>query len=443
MVIRRAQGGHLDVDGVLVASPHERAWREALAEIATIALGIRGRGTFAPERFTSASTRSTSPVKARMSGARAVLDYFRVPEADQRAAEYARHKQRRLELLLEAGDSSPSRMPSASSRASRARFRLAPPRPRRTPNRFMERIRLDLFARDEGRPTAMPVPARRSSSSSARTSAERAPRREARSRDIPARRPRARRRAVELRGDRGRARRHRAAKAGGMAAIGGRAPRRRGPPRGGGRGPRRHLTHAVALDPLVTAGRVERAHGGIGAPDPLGASDRRRDGAARRRALGAPPGGLLAAQRDGHRDRASRSATASLASAARARPAGVRCGCRSCTTLSWASWPRTFVAGLFDTPNTEPPVPALAPAPDWLRIRMMPRGRAPPPPLRRDARALPDARHAARRDGHRMAPTPIRRGASCDSARCAWSRWRTARSACSSCSCGSIPCRPR
>lgn len=38
--------------------------------------------------------------------------------------------------------------------------------------------------------------------------------------------------------------------------------------------------------------------------------------------------------------------------------------------LSWASWPRTYVAGLFDTPNTEPPVPALVPAPDWLRCRI-------------------------------------------------------------------------
>ena len=39
-------------------------------------------------------------------------------------------------------------------------------------------------------------------------------------------------------------------------------------------------------------------------------------------------------------------------------------------TLSWASWPRNYVAGLFDTPNTEPPVPALVPAPDWLRVRI-------------------------------------------------------------------------
>ena len=26
----------------------------------------------------------------------------------------------------------------------------------------------------------------------------------------------------------------------------------------------------------------------------------------------------------------------------------------------WASWPRCYVAGLFDMPNTEPPVPAYA-----------------------------------------------------------------------------------
>ncbi len=38
--------------------------------------------------------------------------------------------------------------------------------------------------------------------------------------------------------------------------------------------------------------------------------------------------------------------------------------------LTWASWPRTYVAGLFDTPNVLPPVPGLVPAPDWLRLRI-------------------------------------------------------------------------
>ncbi|HEX4171268.1 MAG TPA: glycosyl hydrolase family 65 protein [Acetobacteraceae bacterium] len=39
--------------------------------------------------------------------------------------------------------------------------------------------------------------------------------------------------------------------------------------------------------------------------------------------------------------------------------------------LKWASWPRTYVAGLFDTPNIDPPVPALVPVPDWLRVRVL------------------------------------------------------------------------
>jgi trehalose/maltose hydrolase-like predicted phosphorylase len=38
-------------------------------------------------------------------------------------------------------------------------------------------------------------------------------------------------------------------------------------------------------------------------------------------------------------------------------------------SLSWAAWPRTFVAGLFDTPDVDPPIPTLVPAPDWLRYR--------------------------------------------------------------------------
>jgi trehalose/maltose hydrolase-like predicted phosphorylase len=38
--------------------------------------------------------------------------------------------------------------------------------------------------------------------------------------------------------------------------------------------------------------------------------------------------------------------------------------------IRWASWPRCYVAGLFDIPNTEPPVPALVPVADWSRIHV-------------------------------------------------------------------------
>ena len=37
----------------------------------------------------------------------------------------------------------------------------------------------------------------------------------------------------------------------------------------------------------------------------------------------------------------------------------------------WASWPRCYVAGLFDVPNIEPPVPALVPVADWSRLRIL------------------------------------------------------------------------
>ncbi len=37
----------------------------------------------------------------------------------------------------------------------------------------------------------------------------------------------------------------------------------------------------------------------------------------------------------------------------------------------WGSWPRCYVAGLFDIPNTEPPVPALVPVADWSRVRIL------------------------------------------------------------------------
>lgn len=39
--------------------------------------------------------------------------------------------------------------------------------------------------------------------------------------------------------------------------------------------------------------------------------------------------------------------------------------------IKWASWPRCYVAGLFDRPNTVRPVPALVPVADWSRFRLV------------------------------------------------------------------------
>jgi beta-phosphoglucomutase-like phosphatase (HAD superfamily) len=80
-----------DVDGVLLASPHERAWREAL------------KGFADPGRFTTAMYEAHVAGKPRLSGARAALEALGVREAARQAATYAEHKQRRLEELIHAG----------------------------------------------------------------------------------------------------------------------------------------------------------------------------------------------------------------------------------------------------------------------------------------------------------------------------------------------------
>ena len=49
------QGAIFDVDGVLVDSPHYRAWRDALQELMeTEWADLRGRTSYCPERFTEA-----------------------------------------------------------------------------------------------------------------------------------------------------------------------------------------------------------------------------------------------------------------------------------------------------------------------------------------------------------------------------------------------------
>jgi len=85
------RAGIFDVDGVLLASPHERAWREAL------------QGFAEPDRFTTALYQAHVAGKPRLSGARAALEALGVPDAERQAAAYAERKQERLEGLIAAG----------------------------------------------------------------------------------------------------------------------------------------------------------------------------------------------------------------------------------------------------------------------------------------------------------------------------------------------------
>src|ERR1700722_12535798 len=80
-----------DVDGVLLASPHERAWREAL------------RGFADPDLFTTAMYQAQVAGKPRLTGARAALEVLGVANPDRRAIPYAERKQKRLEELIEEG----------------------------------------------------------------------------------------------------------------------------------------------------------------------------------------------------------------------------------------------------------------------------------------------------------------------------------------------------
>lgn len=87
----RLSAAILDVDGVLLASPHERAWREAL------------QGLTDPARFTTAMYQAEVAGKPRLDGALAALEALGVPNAVKLAPAFAMSKQKRLEELIHAG----------------------------------------------------------------------------------------------------------------------------------------------------------------------------------------------------------------------------------------------------------------------------------------------------------------------------------------------------
>ena len=87
----RLLGAIFDVDGVLVASPHERAWREALDGYAD------------PARFTTEFYQAHVAGKPRLDGARATLEGLGAPDAAACAPEYARKKQALIDRLIAEG----------------------------------------------------------------------------------------------------------------------------------------------------------------------------------------------------------------------------------------------------------------------------------------------------------------------------------------------------
>lgn len=146
------RGAIFDVDGVLVDSPHERAWREALDDLMrTDWSHIAGRTRYAPGRFTSQVYRSVVAGKPRLSGAQAALQYFEVEDAKQRADVYAQRKQRMVLHLIDAGEFSAYPDALRFSMATRAlEIPLAAASSSKNAGALLRKIRLGTFAAEQG-----------------------------------------------------------------------------------------------------------------------------------------------------------------------------------------------------------------------------------------------------------------------------------------------------
>lgn len=147
----RFQGAIFDVDGVLVDSPHEAAWREALRELMESQWSdIRNQTTWSPERFTPQVYQQVMSGKPRMSGARAALDYFEVPNADTLVDAYAERKQPMLIELIDAGEF--TAYPDALRfiiAVKDAGIRVAAASSSKNAGLFLRKIRLDTFAEEQ------------------------------------------------------------------------------------------------------------------------------------------------------------------------------------------------------------------------------------------------------------------------------------------------------
>jgi beta-phosphoglucomutase-like phosphatase (HAD superfamily) len=154
----RFRGAIFDVDGVLVDSPHERAWRETLHDLMdTTWSDIVPSSAYAPDAFTSRVYQDLVSGKPRLDGARAVLHHFRVPDPGTRVTEYAERKQERVLALILAGEF--AAFPDAVrfvEAVSRRGIRLAAASSSKNAGLLLERVRvegsdrrlLDIFTED-------------------------------------------------------------------------------------------------------------------------------------------------------------------------------------------------------------------------------------------------------------------------------------------------------
>ncbi len=146
------RGAIFDVDGVLVDSPHEHAWRESLRELMQGEWApIRESSTWSEEAFTPGVYQDVMSGRPRMEGAGAALRYFGIPDDDEHLRAYADRKQNLLIRLIDEGrfEAYPDALrfvlamrgagvPIAAASSSKNAFR------------FLRAVRMDVFARNEG-----------------------------------------------------------------------------------------------------------------------------------------------------------------------------------------------------------------------------------------------------------------------------------------------------
>src|SRR5215207_8708921 len=145
------QGAIFDVDGVLVDSPHELAWRESFRMLMEGEWrDIHDQTSYSPKRFTQAVYQQVMAGKPRMAGARAAMEYFGVPDINARVDQYAAAKHEYVVKLIEAGRfmafpdalrfilavKAMGILVAAASSSKNAKL-------------FLERIRLDTFAAEQ------------------------------------------------------------------------------------------------------------------------------------------------------------------------------------------------------------------------------------------------------------------------------------------------------
>lgn len=146
------RGAIFDVDGVLVDTPHERAWRDTLGKLMeTEWAAIRDHSSWAPDAFTPEVYQRLVSGKPRMSGAHAALDHFGVPDAAERAVEYADRKQATVVRLIEAGEF--AAYPDALRfivAMKDAGLGVAAASSSKNAGLFLRKIRLDTFLAEQG-----------------------------------------------------------------------------------------------------------------------------------------------------------------------------------------------------------------------------------------------------------------------------------------------------